>query len=95
MIDMFVPPPIRKLFNDVVSGHYDNLDILPCCVGDEESFAIVVVNESEGGYAFTPIFVLASKTMNVRQRSRGGGGGGPKRQFSAAKEEFAGPNGPR
>jgi hypothetical protein len=89
MIDTFVPPRIRRLFTHLVSGQYDNFDIVPCTVLGEDSFAIVVVDETTDGYAMMPIFVLATPVLRVQQR--GGGEGGPSRQFQNAHAEVARP----
>jgi hypothetical protein len=89
-----ITPGHVRAFQAITSRLYDNITLWSCRINNEPGVAIVMVDHvGESKVAVMPLFVAITPGMNIDMDGEGGsgGGGGPKREFAAAREEFARP----
>lgn len=58
-----ITPAMKKEFQALVSGKYDNFALFSCFVNGEPSAAIVTVTKEGEDVSFTPLFVSITPQM--------------------------------
>lgn len=58
-----ITPAHKRAFEALASRDYSNFALFSCFVNGEPGCAIVAVNEQEGEFALTPLFVSVTPSM--------------------------------